>query len=765
MPLHTCAEVRAANTWDIREALEKLENEQGLTNHDVMAWLISNRCMHDDFGTHFPTPAPTPSPTTEPTIEPALELDDGHHNRTELNGAKGLVHTGQKDADGQDRSHFNKITLYPTPAPTVGHTDCIGKKEISIDGKKHTTTLIKDGCQYNSRDDQVEFITFTGYTSTTVSGIVGYKPVHSGGWTMSNGVSLQCWHFAGTWDAKPILDKQDSGIGYGYGYGRGPSRTHTFTYTIQRTDIAEHFIRCGIIDRSSSYCKFDDTTHCATSSAGGSNGHHFDNADAPFTFRKSKTCEKGFLAAQDKQALKHVPTMKPTAFPTKVEEDWNLSRGKTNFGSVCYDKETDFSIPVGHVVAGPGKYYCNVWACQPGKVLRKSKKVCGVESYGKTFCTHTTCTRESTNEVEKEGTIAIYTFDNINGKSAFVNHINSENFKTTSTTYASQADWNWSSWYWGSFTNRYKTTYLYTSGTCKIEKYNGNMAWHVNNNGGVAGKSPCSITTATKMVIERYFDECKFSLKVTDVDYEYGSKESNDKVCFQVLDADKRTVLENKVCQNDDVRRLVDYQYQSESTTTTSNGSARCGYYGCIGWYGYGTDQTTTYHYTMTSSNYGKSANSKIITSDWIPTRNFKNGFFVKISGVTNDITEHWYADDLKIDCRTMRKSITVKHSHQEKTGGKAVCQYSLHQAARSAGRPACDCVCTGVRRQDTPGFGRPLNEKRIVSDSHDATLNANGFDAKQNSNNFYSKHSNLAYNENDQAYAGERVAHYHKSA
>jgi len=100
---------------------------------------------------------------------------------------------------------------------------------------------------------------------------------------MSSGVSVECWHYAGGWDTSPIVNKQDSGIGYGYGYGNGPSRTHKFTYTIQKANVKQHYIRCGIIDRSSLYCNFDANTHCATSSAGHSSGHHFDNADAPFT--------------------------------------------------------------------------------------------------------------------------------------------------------------------------------------------------------------------------------------------------------------------------------------------------------------------------------------------------------------------------------------------------------------------------------------------------------------------------------------------------
>merc|ERR1740138_343583 len=51
----------------------------------------------------------------------------------------------------------------------------------------------------------------------------------------------------------------------------------------------------------------------------------------------------------------HQPTAQPTAFPTK---DQSSAMGSTcSFG--------DFVKPVGWVGAGPGKYYCNVWKCEP----------------------------------------------------------------------------------------------------------------------------------------------------------------------------------------------------------------------------------------------------------------------------------------------------------------------------------------------------------------------------------------------------------------
>lgn len=152
---------------------------------------------------------------------------------------------------------------------------------------------------------------------------------------------------------------------------------------------------------------------------------------------------------------------------------------------------------------------------------------------------------------------------------------------------------------------------------------------------------------------------------------------------------------------------------------------------------------------------------------------------------------------------------ISVHSDHREEVGGFHQCGFSKHTKASSTKRPACDCICSGVRRQDKKGFTRSLlhfygnkrtfKGKRTVSDNHDATTDSNKFDAKYNTNNFYSQHDNIdaddkqskfanenrnknskgdyttkgdrfvkddkaytQYNENDQKYEGTRVAHVH---
>jgi hypothetical protein len=165
-------------------------------------------------------------------------------------------------------------------------TATLDEPALSFNTAKGSSILVHDGCTANTDDDQVEYVQLISSTGTTLTGVTGYKPVHSGSWTMDNGVSIQCWHYTAEdskWDSTPILDKQDAGIGYSYGTGKGPSRTHSFTFTPQRLEMKTHFVRCGIVDRSSSSCKFDVGLHCATGDAGSLTGHHFDNADVTFT--------------------------------------------------------------------------------------------------------------------------------------------------------------------------------------------------------------------------------------------------------------------------------------------------------------------------------------------------------------------------------------------------------------------------------------------------------------------------------------------------
>jgi len=152
------------------------------------------------------------------------------------------------------------------------------------EGTAYTGVAIDDGCAANALHDQVETVTIDSVTDRFVTATVAYKPLHSGSWTMRDGVHVECWHYAGTWDATPIISKKDSAIGYGYGQGSGPARSHTFTFEVKSSlDVEQHYIRCGIIDLSSKYDRFDRDTHCAHRYAGRSSAHHFDNVDAPFS--------------------------------------------------------------------------------------------------------------------------------------------------------------------------------------------------------------------------------------------------------------------------------------------------------------------------------------------------------------------------------------------------------------------------------------------------------------------------------------------------
>lgn len=117
------------------------------------------------------------------------------------------------------------------------------------------------------------------------------------------------------------------------------------------------------------------------------------------------------------------------------------------------------------------------------------------------------------------------------------------------------------------------------------------------------------------------------------------------------------------------------------------------------------------------------------------------------------------------------RHVIKVLSDHREETGGHHQCGFSKHSSSRTAGRPACDCVCSGARRQDADGFERGLRYfggleadigTRDIAANHDGTSDFNSYDSKYNRNNFYSQHSNLDYNENDQTYQGQRIAHPH---
>lgn len=150
-------------------------------------------------------------------------------------------------------------------------------------GTVYKTVALKDNCKSNPHHDQVETVTIDSISGRVISATVAYKPLHSGSWTMRDGVHVECWHHGGAWDETPIISKKDKGLGYGYGRGNGPSKSHSFSFEVQTNlDVEQHYIRCGIIDLASKYDRFDRDSHCAHRYAGRSSAHHFDNVDAPF---------------------------------------------------------------------------------------------------------------------------------------------------------------------------------------------------------------------------------------------------------------------------------------------------------------------------------------------------------------------------------------------------------------------------------------------------------------------------------------------------
>jgi len=182
----------------------------------------------------------------------------------------------------------------------------------------------------------------------------------------------------------------------------------------------------------------------------------------------------------------------------------------------------------------------------------------------------------------------------------------------------------------------------------------------------------------------------------------------------------------------------------------------------------------------------------------------FSDGIFKKQARVCSiDAHKHKGNYCSHIKCKYAKtptssgKVLTVDHDHKEKHGGSHTCVYSTNPHTNQSGKPAhllddCACLCYGDRRQDKKGFKREINDissqftvsdSRFVDQNHESTAHAttNFEQSGQNLNNFYSKHTNIdgeknpeglsrkddfvsQYNENDHAYNGQLLAHYHRA-
>lgn len=170
----------------------------------------------------------------------------------------------------------------------VSPAETVVEYNYEYDTAKHTSILIPGNCTANSKDDQIDSILIVGEDANELSAVVGFKVPHTGWYTRTYGVLVECWHHTkesleaiGTWDSTPVFSETKAADLTG-GYDE---HTHSFSFTPQRLTQKYHFIRCGIIDKNDADCQFDTGSHCATASAGdhGSSAHHFDNADVNFT--------------------------------------------------------------------------------------------------------------------------------------------------------------------------------------------------------------------------------------------------------------------------------------------------------------------------------------------------------------------------------------------------------------------------------------------------------------------------------------------------
>merc|ERR1719424_363129 len=229
------------------------------------------------------------------------------------------------------------------------------------------------------------------------------------------------------------------------------------------------------------------------------------------------------------------------------------------------------------------------------------------------------------------------------------------------------------------------------SGWCKIEKYKGNMAWHVvyGNDKKSQPNDHCKILSKEPLHIPFFYDQCKFSLSVTDVNYKYfakntdrwwsvnkANKEMDDFMCFNVLNKDDEIISAAKQCQLGDIkrRRLADYDY--ERPETYGKHAER-----------FGKRYADKVHY-MQFHNYGKKEKTHIIESPYIAIEELTGGIKIMIEAGTDHESEHWYADDMKIQC-TPRKPVNCENNeyYYGRVAGQGFCAHC------SAGRYSDGCT------------------------------------------------------------------------
>jgi len=130
LPMHTCAEVRAAPFQEVYEAMMGLERKTGITNAAIKAWLKENDCRFET----FPTVAPTEVPATAHSHKPHKHCPHSHrHSDTKCSktcggGTKNFCKREERDVDVDGCEDFCgheeacNTQSCPTPQPTAQPT-------------------------------------------------------------------------------------------------------------------------------------------------------------------------------------------------------------------------------------------------------------------------------------------------------------------------------------------------------------------------------------------------------------------------------------------------------------------------------------------------------------------------------------------------------------------------------------------------------------------------------------------------------------------
>merc|ERR1719191_713213 len=208
-------------------------------------------------------------------------------------------------------------------------------------------------------------------------------------------------------------------------------------------------------------------------------------------------------------------------------------------------------------------------------------------------------------------------------------------------------------WDYVTFANHYYSLYTNIVGKCKLQRWKGNMAWHVSNNAAhpwtsETGYRMCQLNSKSAIKVPKQFNECKFSMVVRDVDFiGYGhwtrgfnsQKEADDYMCFEVTDKDGNSLAGyDEKCQRDDItRRLTEARF--------------------LGFHRQDRHYTYERHITLGQMTIDRTIShwytdkARKLETQWIPRDAFKTGFKFRIWAQSNHELEHWYADDLRVNC------------------------------------------------------------------------------------------------------------------